>query len=116
MTDASSKRERDTDTSSTLDEEDPDLQYEEDEEDEESGDEKEQSDVCSLLSDDSVYPIYEAATPDIDAGTVLTFYQCCLRNDANLLQKKLDSGVTRKEVMELDVNGRVIGSSISAPI
>ncbi|XP_066468934.1 photoreceptor ankyrin repeat protein [Tiliqua scincoides] len=106
MTDASSKSERDTNTSPTLDESDPDLQYEEDEEDEESGDEKEYSDTSSLLSDDSVYPIYEPAAPDLEAGTILTFYQCCLRNDANLLQAKLDGRVTREEVMELDVNGR----------
>lgn len=113
MTDASSESERDTSTSSTLDDSDPDLQYEEDEEDEDIRD-RNNFDTSSLLSDDSVYPVYEAATPELDAGTALTFYQCCLRNDANLLQAKLESGVTREEVMELDVNGRVIRASVSA--
>nr|XP_034963969.1 photoreceptor ankyrin repeat protein [Zootoca vivipara] len=105
MTDANRKGE--PDTSPALDESDPNLDYEEDEEEDEGGESKRgESDACSILSDDSVYPIYEPVPSANDDGTTLTFYQICFKNDAKLLQQKLDSGVTREEVMELDINGR----------
>lgn len=113
MTDASRKGE--PDTSPALDESDPDLDYEEDEEDEGREGEREESDTCSILSDDSVYPIYESAPSANGDGTTLTFYQICLKNDAKLLQEKIDRGVTREEVMELDINGRVTGLLTAAP-
>ncbi|XP_024070522.2 photoreceptor ankyrin repeat protein [Terrapene carolina triunguis] len=85
----------------SLDASDPELHYEEEEETEEA----ELSDTSSILSDDSVYPCYEPA-PDADGGQVLTFYQCCARNNAKLLQETLARGVSREEVTELDINGR----------
>ncbi|XP_053154097.1 photoreceptor ankyrin repeat protein [Hemicordylus capensis] len=110
MTDANREGERGANTSSTLDESDPELHYEEDEEseeeEEESKSEEDQSDTSSILSDDSVYPVYEPSPADYDDGAELTFYQRCVKNDAKLLQEKLDKGVTREEVMELDINGR----------
>lgn len=85
------------------DAEDPELHYEESEESEE---ESELSDTSSILSDDSVYPCYEPA-PVADGREELSFYQCCARNNATLLQERLEHGVSRKEVTELDINGRV---------
>lgn len=117
MTDASSVEERSTNTSPTLDESDPELYYEEDdeEEDEEEVEESDTgsdySDIRSILSEDSIYPFYEPELSDKDTGTELTLYCVCVKNDARLLQEKLDSRVTREEVMELDINGRVIGHS-----
>ncbi|XP_042303518.1 photoreceptor ankyrin repeat protein [Sceloporus undulatus] len=105
MTDASNAGERGT--SPTLDESDPELHYEEDEEDEDNEDmERGDSETSSILSDDSVYPIYEHAPSDSNDGTQLTLYQCCIKNDARLLQQRLHQGVTKEEVMELDINGR----------
>ncbi|XP_062977525.1 photoreceptor ankyrin repeat protein [Elgaria multicarinata webbii] len=106
MTDASSEGERGT--SSTLDESDPELYYEESEEDDESENEShfETSETSSILSDDSVYPVYEHAASTDNDGVELTFYQRCLKNDAKLLLEKIDRGVTQEEVMELDINGR----------
>uniref|UniRef100_A0A8C3I2S1 Uncharacterized protein n=1 Tax=Chrysemys picta bellii TaxID=8478 RepID=A0A8C3I2S1_CHRPI len=72
---------------------------------EEETEEAELSDTSSILSDDSVYPCYEPA-PAADGGQVLTFYQCCARNNAKLLQETLARGVSREEVTELDINGR----------
>uniref|UniRef100_A0A8C8SI73 Ankyrin repeat domain 33 n=1 Tax=Pelusios castaneus TaxID=367368 RepID=A0A8C8SI73_9SAUR len=80
---------------------DPELHYEEEEEEEED----ELTDTSSILSDDSVYPCYEPA-PAADAGAELTFYQCCARNYGKGLQETLEHGVSRSEVMELDINGR----------
>ncbi|KAH0629191.1 hypothetical protein JD844_011070 [Phrynosoma platyrhinos] len=105
MTDASNTRERGTPP--TLDESDPELYYEEDEKDEDSEDtERGESDISSILSDDSVYPIYEHAPSDSNDSTELTLYQCCIKNNAMLLQQRLHQGVTKEEVMELDINGR----------
>ncbi|XP_039370532.1 photoreceptor ankyrin repeat protein [Mauremys reevesii] len=85
---------------SSPDASDPELLYEEEEEEE-----AELSDTSSILSDDSVYPCYEPA-PAADGGQSLTFYQCCARNDAKLLQEMLARGVSREEVTELDINSR----------
>ncbi|CAM4674127.1 unnamed protein product [Lepidochelys olivacea] len=85
----------------SLDASDPELHYEEEEETEEA----ELSDASSILSDDSVYPCYEPA-PAADWGHLPTFYQCCARNNARLLQEMLALGVSRPEVTELDINGR----------
>ncbi|XP_054834864.1 photoreceptor ankyrin repeat protein [Eublepharis macularius] len=98
MTDASSGGARGTNTSPTLDESDPELYYEEEEE-------EDCSDIRSILSEDSLYPFYEAAASDKDTDTELTLYQCCVKNHSMLLREKLDSGVTQEEVMELDING-----------
>ncbi|XP_060108831.1 photoreceptor ankyrin repeat protein [Heteronotia binoei] len=121
MTDASSGEERCTNISPTLDESDPELYYEEDEEedeDEESANysvlrsilseekESDDADIRSILSEDSIYPFYEPDLSDEDTDTDLTLYCCCVKNNAKVLQKKLDNGVTREEVMELDINGR----------
>ncbi|EMP31220.1 Ankyrin repeat domain-containing protein 33B [Chelonia mydas] len=85
----------------SLDASDPELHYEEEEETEEA----ELSDTSSILSDDSVYPCYEPA-PAADCGHLPTFYQCCARNNARLLQETLALGVSRQEVTQLDINGR----------
>ncbi|XP_077184726.1 photoreceptor ankyrin repeat protein [Paroedura picta] len=117
MTDASSEEERCTNPSPTLDESDPELYYEEDEEEDEEEEEEEEeekdresdsdySDIRSILSEDSVYPFYEPDVSEKDTDTELTLYCCCVKNDARVLQQKLDSGIIQEEVMELDINGR----------
>ncbi|XP_062256358.1 photoreceptor ankyrin repeat protein [Platichthys flesus] len=56
----------------------------------------------SILSDDSVLPEY---SPEITSrGAVSTLYQACARNDPVSLQRVLERGVTKEEVMELDIN------------
>nr|XP_056704903.1 photoreceptor ankyrin repeat protein [Euleptes europaea] len=105
MTDASSGGERSTNTSPTLDESDPELYYEEDEEEDEESESDDDAEIRSILSEDSVYPFYEPEPSDKDTDTV-TVYCCCVKNDARLLQERLDGRVTREEVMELDINGR----------
>ncbi|KAF0035005.1 hypothetical protein F2P81_012763 [Scophthalmus maximus] len=60
------------------------------------------SDSDSVLSDDSVLPDY---TPGITNGrTASTLYQACARNELASLRKVLERGVTKEEVMELDIN------------
>uniref|UniRef100_A0AAR2KPA0 Uncharacterized protein n=1 Tax=Pygocentrus nattereri TaxID=42514 RepID=A0AAR2KPA0_PYGNA len=61
-------------------------------------------DSGSLLSDDSVLPDYERE--DNAEGTADTLYQACAKNQASSLRRVLERGVTRDEVMELDINGR----------
>ncbi|XP_071762902.1 photoreceptor ankyrin repeat protein [Centroberyx gerrardi] len=61
------------------------------------------SDSDSLLSDDSVYPEYEN---EEDREPAKTLYEACARNEASTLRKILERGVTKEEVMELDINGR----------
>ncbi|XP_028262356.1 photoreceptor ankyrin repeat protein [Parambassis ranga] len=62
-----------------------------------------ESDSDSILSDDSVLPDY---LPEIRNGSIeKTLYQACARNDPVSLQKVLERGVTKEEVMELDING-----------
>lgn len=63
------------------------------------------SDSLSVLSDDSVLPSYERE--EKHAGSAETLYEACARNDAWSLRKILERGVTKEEVMELDINGRV---------
>ncbi|KAM9115064.1 LOW QUALITY PROTEIN: photoreceptor ankyrin repeat protein [Pangshura tecta] len=101
MTDDSSGGERAATWKSSPDGSDPELLYEE----EEDAEDAELSDTSSILSDDSVYPCYEPA-PAADGGQPLTFYQCCARNNAKLLQEMLARGVSREEVTELDINRR----------
>lgn len=68
------------------------------------------SDSDSVLSDDSVLPDY---TPGITNGrTASTLYQACARNELASLRKVLERGVTKEEVMELDINSWVSVSSI----
>lgn len=105
MTDACGGGEHAAAPASSLDASDPELHYEEEEEEE---DESEPSDTSSIFSDDSVYPCYEASLGAGGAGD-LSLYQCCARNDAELLRERLEHGVTRSEATELDINGRVSG-------
>lgn len=95
---------RDPNKSPTLSKSSQELDFEDEEDERQEKD----SDTCSLLSDDSVFPDYEGAPSDSEDNQVVTLYWCCVKNDAKLLQDKLDSGVTREEAMELDINGRVI--------
>ncbi|XP_068777280.1 photoreceptor ankyrin repeat protein [Struthio camelus] len=104
MTDGCGGREQAADPAPRLDASDPELHYEEEEEDD-SSEEPESSDTSSIFSDDSVYPCYELPAR-ADGGEDLSLYQCCLRNDAALVQEKLERGVSRQEATELDINGR----------
>ncbi|XP_041804973.1 photoreceptor ankyrin repeat protein [Chelmon rostratus] len=62
-----------------------------------------ESDSDSILSDDSVLPDH---MPGITNGnTATTLYQACARNELVSLRKVLERGVTKEEVMELDING-----------
>ncbi|XP_069735580.1 photoreceptor ankyrin repeat protein isoform X2 [Phaenicophaeus curvirostris] len=101
MTDACGGGEPAAAPASSLDASDPELHYEEEEE----KDESESSDTVSICSDDSVYPCYEVSLGAGGAGD-LSLYQCCARNDAKLVQERLEHGVTRSEATELDANGR----------
>ncbi|XP_061544745.1 LOW QUALITY PROTEIN: ankyrin repeat domain-containing protein 33B [Phycodurus eques] len=56
----------------------------------------------SILSDDSVLPDYTPETSD--GRTASTLYQACARNDLASLRRILERGVTREEVMDLDIN------------
>ncbi|TRY66481.1 hypothetical protein DNTS_005372 [Danionella cerebrum] len=62
------------------------------------------SDSGSVLSDDSVLPNYERE--DAIGGPINTLYQACANNNAAALRRVLERGVTKDEVMELDINGR----------
>ncbi|XP_076216382.1 photoreceptor ankyrin repeat protein [Aptenodytes patagonicus] len=99
MTDACSGGEHAAAPASSSDASDPELHYEEEE------GESEPSDTSSIFSDDSVYPCYELSLGAGGAGD-LSLYQCCTRNDATLVQERLEHGVTRSEATELDINGR----------
>lgn len=68
------------------------------------------SDSDSILSDDSVLPDYTPETRNGSAAS--TLYQACARNEPVSLQTVLERGVTKEEVMELDINGWVRVSSI----
>ncbi|XP_018529015.1 photoreceptor ankyrin repeat protein [Lates calcarifer] len=62
-----------------------------------------ESDSDSILSDDSVLPDYR---PEVTNGReALPLYQACVRNEPASLRKVLERGVTKEEVMELDING-----------
>lgn len=64
-----------------------------------------ESDSDSILSDDSVLPDYR---PEVTNGReALPLYQACVRNEPASLRKVLERGVTKEEVMELDINGWV---------
>lgn len=64
-----------------------------------------ESDSDSILSDDSVLPQH---MPEIANGRAAsTLYQACARNEPVSLRKILERGVTKEEVMELDINGWV---------
>ncbi|XP_067095388.1 LOW QUALITY PROTEIN: ankyrin repeat domain-containing protein 33B [Osmerus mordax] len=64
-----------------------------------------ESESGSVLSDDSVMPDYEREDK-LRGGSTPTLYEACLRNEALTLRRVLERGVTREEVMELDINGR----------
>ncbi|XP_056589372.1 photoreceptor ankyrin repeat protein [Triplophysa dalaica] len=62
------------------------------------------SDSGSVLSDDSVLPDYERE--EASGGPANTLYQACAKNNTAVLRRVLERGVTRDEVMDLDINGR----------
>lgn len=62
------------------------------------------SDSGSVLSDDSVLPIYERDGKSTEPAK--TVYEACAKNDAASLRSIMERGVTKDEVMELDINGR----------
>ncbi|CAL9703038.1 unnamed protein product [Knipowitschia caucasica] len=62
------------------------------------------SDSGSVLSDDSVLPNYDRVETHTEPPKCL--YEACRRNDAPGLRAIMERGVTREEVMELDINGR----------
>lgn len=64
-----------------------------------------ESETASLVSEDSIMPDYEMRRGG--GGTTSTLYEACNRNEALTLQRVLERGVTKEEVMELDINGRV---------
>ncbi|XP_022046740.2 photoreceptor ankyrin repeat protein [Acanthochromis polyacanthus] len=61
------------------------------------------SDSDSILSDDSVLPDYPLQATN--GSVASTLYQACARNEPISLGKVLERGVTKEEVMELDING-----------
>lgn len=63
------------------------------------------SDSDSILSDDSVLP--DSSVEAANSSAANTVYEACVRNDSAALQKVLERGVTREEVIELDINGWV---------
>lgn len=73
-----------------------------------------ESDSDSVLSDDSVLPDYEREITNGRAAS--TLYQACARNDLTALRRVLERGVTRDEVMELDINSWVRDSFTMAII
>ena len=64
-----------------------------------------ESETASLVSEDSIMPDYEMERGS--GGTTSTLYEACNRNEALTLQRVLERGVTKEEVMELDINGMV---------
>lgn len=87
---------------------DPELYYEDEEDEDDSSAGSEPSDSSSICSDDSVYPSSEPPH-GVGGSGELSLYQCCVRNDAQLLRERLRCGVGRGEATELDINGRVSG-------
>ncbi|XP_051961993.1 photoreceptor ankyrin repeat protein [Xyrauchen texanus] len=84
--------------------EDPNLGSGPDEDASEFSVSESDSDTGSVLSDDSVLPIYERK--EASGGPTNTLYQACAKNNAATLRRVLERGVTKDEVMELDINGR----------
>ncbi|XP_061114815.1 photoreceptor ankyrin repeat protein [Conger conger] len=62
-----------------------------------------ESESWSLLSDDSVLPVYERERKPGSANTLL---EACGQNDLQTLRRLLERGLTQEEVRELDINGR----------
>ncbi|XP_015462592.2 photoreceptor ankyrin repeat protein [Astyanax mexicanus] len=61
------------------------------------------SESGSLLSDDSVLPDYEEGENSNKIAN--TLYEACSQNNAPALKRILEQGVTRDDVMEVDING-----------
>lgn len=59
----------------------------------------------SLFSEDSVLPDYE--DEEKYGEPARTLYEACNRNSPASLGQILERGVTKEEVMELDINGKV---------
>lgn len=68
-----------------------------------------ETDPESVLSDDSVLPEYQR---ERKRGPSFMLYKACSRNEAQTLKLVLERGVTKEEVMETDINGRVRFSSL----
>ncbi|XP_064777863.1 photoreceptor ankyrin repeat protein-like [Oncorhynchus masou masou] len=62
-----------------------------------------ESETASLVSEDSIMPDYEMERGS--GGTTSTLYEACNRNEALTLLRVLERGVTKEEVMEVDING-----------
>lgn len=62
-------------------------------------------DSDSIFSEDSVLPDYEE--DEKHGEPAKTLYEACARNDPTTLRQILERGVTKEEVMELDINGKV---------
>ncbi|XP_051947998.1 photoreceptor ankyrin repeat protein-like [Xyrauchen texanus] len=84
--------------------EDPNLGSGPDEDASELSVSESDSDSGSVLSDDSVLPDYERE--EASGGPANNLYQACAKNNAAALRRVLERGVTRDEVMEIDINGR----------
>ncbi|XP_010879931.1 photoreceptor ankyrin repeat protein [Esox lucius] len=83
--------------------EDPLLGNGPDEDDSEVSCSGSDSDSGSVLSDDSVLPVYKQECGS--RSTAKTLYEACAQNNPLALQKVLEKGVTKEEVMEVDHNG-----------
>ncbi|XP_068454598.1 photoreceptor ankyrin repeat protein [Clinocottus analis] len=62
------------------------------------------SDSWSLLSEDSLLPDYERDEKYTEPAK--TLYEACARNEPTSLRRILERGVTKDEVMDLDINGK----------
>ncbi|KAM6927186.1 photoreceptor ankyrin repeat protein [Xenentodon cancila] len=82
--------------------EDPHLGSAPDDDDDTPSSERD-ADSDSVLSDDSVLPDYKQETTNGLAAS--TLYQACAHNEPISLQRVLERGVTKEEVMKLDLNG-----------
>ncbi|XP_061584589.1 photoreceptor ankyrin repeat protein [Cololabis saira] len=82
--------------------EDPQLGSGPDDNDDTSSSERD-ADSDSILSDDSVLPDYKQEASNGLAAS--TLYEACARNEPVSLRRVLEGGVTKEEVMKLDLNG-----------
>uniref|UniRef100_A0A8C6ULK2 Ankyrin repeat domain 33Ab n=1 Tax=Neogobius melanostomus TaxID=47308 RepID=A0A8C6ULK2_9GOBI len=62
------------------------------------------SDSHSILSDDLVLPDRPLSLR-VNGGLASRLYQACARNEPMSLRRVLERGVTKEEVMEVDING-----------
>ncbi|XP_036389456.1 photoreceptor ankyrin repeat protein [Megalops cyprinoides] len=84
---------------------DPNLWEGPDEDNSELSPYRDDAECESVLSDDSVLPVYDREQKP-GTGEVSTLYEAATQNDVTALRRLLERGVTQEEVMELDINGR----------